>query len=89
MDAQTSIISTNPLAEQIMLGNYNPATYSQPVPIAHPDSISRGLQQNIHPDSLKAYIIRLSEFHNRNTASDTVSNTTGIGQYVVYQIPSI
>ncbi|MCC7301633.1 MAG: M28 family peptidase [Bacteroidia bacterium] len=75
----TNILSTNPLAEQIMLGNYNPATYAQVTPITHPDSISRKINQWVNPDSLKAYIIQLSTFRNRNTGADTLSNITGVG----------
>jgi hypothetical protein len=75
----SNIITTNPVAEQILLGNYDPADYAQAAPIAAPDLIASGLEAEISPDSLKAYIIRLSEFGNRNTGSDTVSGTFGIG----------
>lgn len=75
----TNILSTNPVAEQVMLGNYNPATYAQSSPITHPDSISRKIHLWINPDSLKSSIIKLSTFRNRNTGADTVNNTTGLG----------
>ncbi|MDB5283218.1 MAG: hypothetical protein JWO06_2293 [Bacteroidota bacterium] len=77
--SQTNIICTNPSAEQVMKGNYDPAAYSAATIINHPDSISRYLQSNISPDSLKSYIQQLQVFHNRNTGSDTVSNINGIG----------
>src|SRR5688572_18247548 len=77
--AQTNINVTNPTALQIMQGNYNPATYAQTVPITHPDLISLGIMNNISPDTLKANIIRLSTFKNRNAGSDTLSSTFGIG----------
>ena len=77
--SQTNIISTNPIAEQIMLGNYNPVTYSATTLINHPDSIVKGINANINPDSLKAYIFKLASFQNRNTGADTNSLTTGIG----------
>lgn len=77
--AQTNIISTNPVAEQIMLGNYNPATYHASNILNHPDSISRGILADVSPDSLKSYIISLASFGNRNSGSDTVSSTFGIG----------
>jgi len=78
--AQTNILSTNPLAKQILLGNYNPADYtpSAATPIL-PTILAGQLQANISPDSLKAYILRLSEFGTRNTGSDTLSASTGIG----------
>ena len=78
--AQTNILSTTPLAEQIMLGNYNPTDYT-PVNATPqlPTELAAELQAYISPDSLKTYILRLSEFGTRNTGSDTLSNTTGIG----------
>lgn len=79
VSAQTNIISTNPLAEQVMLGNYNPTTYQASSILNHPDTISRGILAEISPDSLKAYIVKLAAFGNRNSGSDTVSSTFGIG----------
>ena len=78
--AQTNILSTTPLAEQILLGNYNPGDYTPATatPLL-PTELAAQLQANISPDSLKAYIIRLSEFGTRNSGSDTLSATTGIG----------
>lgn len=77
--SQTNIICTNPAAEQVMKGNYNPNSFPASVIINHPDSISKYLHQNISADSLKNYILKLQTFHNRNSGSDTVSATQGIG----------
>lgn len=77
--AQTNIISTNPVAEQIMLGNYNPADYAATTVIADMAATTSGVHARVSPDSLKSYLFRLSEFGTRNTGSDTVSATTGIG----------
>ncbi|MEZ4918878.1 MAG: M28 family peptidase [Saprospiraceae bacterium] len=77
--AQTNILSTNPLAEAILLGNYDAADYAAGMVIDDPASIAQGLQDEISPDSLKSYIVRLSEFGTRNSGSDTVSTTTGYG----------
>ena len=77
--AQTNILCTNPLAEQILLGNYDPAQYAATVPETDPAVISTGIAAAVSPDSLKAYIIRLSEFGTRNTGADTVSDTRGMG----------
>ena len=77
--AQTAILSTNPVAEQIMLGAYNPASYLPATVIRHPDSISRGINARISPDSLHAYLEVLRNFKNRNTGSDTVASDKGIG----------
>lgn len=78
--AQSNILSTNPLAEQILLGNYLPTDYlgTQVTP-KDPAQLGADINARISPDSLKAYIIRLSQFGNRNSGSDTLSPTTGIG----------
>ncbi len=78
-NAQTNTISTNPIAEQIMLGNYDPAAYTPSVVISHPDDIVPAIISGISPDSLKSYLLQLSTFENRNTGADTVSNLTGMG----------
>ncbi|MEI6408710.1 MAG: M28 family peptidase [Bacteroidota bacterium] len=78
--AQTNFLHTNPLAEPILLGNYNPADFSpgDSNPL-DPFTVGADVQARISADSLKSYILRLSTFENRNTNSDTVSNTFGIG----------
>jgi hypothetical protein len=77
--SQHNILSTNPLAQQILLGNYNPTTYLPTTVINHPDTIIPQLTTQFSSDSLKSYLEVLSTFENRNTASDTNSNVTGIG----------
>lgn len=77
--AQTNIWSTNPLAEQILLGNYNPADYVASMVISDLPSVTGGIHARVSADSLKAYIVRLSQFGTRNTGADTVSATTGMG----------
>ena len=79
LQAQTGIMTTNPVAEQILLGNYTPADYSASSVIADLEPVASGIHAAVSPDSLKAYILQLSEFGTRNTGSDTVSTTTGIG----------
>lgn len=75
----SAFLCTDPAAEPVMLGMYDPSTYAASVVIDHPDSISQGILQRVNPDSLKSYIITLAGFHNRNTGSDTISNTRGFG----------
>ncbi len=75
----TNILSTSATAEQVMLGNYNPATYTPATVLNHPDTISRGIHARVSPDSLRSYIEGLRSFKNRNTGADTVSATIGIG----------
>lgn len=77
--AQTNITVSNLLARDIMLGNYNPSTYAPSVIISQPDSISAGILRDVSPDSIKENIVRLGLFYNRNTVSDTLSPTIGIG----------
>ena len=77
--AQTSILSTNPVAEQIMLGNYTPATYQASNVIDQPNDIRDGILSRVSPDSLKSYMEVMESFETRHTASDTVSATRGMG----------
>lgn len=76
---QENILSTNPVAESIMLGDFDPADYAATVVINDHDDIIQGINDEINPDSLKAYLIEMSAFLTRNTGSDTVSESTGIG----------
>lgn len=77
--SQTNIVFTNPSTEQIIKGNYNPSEYLSSNPINQHDAIVSFIQNNVNADSLKSYILKLASFENRNSASDTVSATTGIG----------
>ena len=77
--AQSNIISTNVVAEQVLQGNYNPATYLASTILNRPDTISKGVNARVCKDSLKSTIIKLASFHNRNTDSDTISAQKGIG----------
>jgi hypothetical protein len=77
--SQTNIICSNSTALQIMQGNYNPSAYTPAYIINDPDSIAFHLQNDISADSLRSIIQSLETYHSRNTGSDTVSNTNGIG----------
>ncbi len=76
---QINILSTNALAEQILVGNYNAADYAPTIPNPAPAALAAELNARISPDSLRANILRLSTFGNRNSGADTLSTTTGIG----------
>jgi hypothetical protein len=78
-EAQTNIFTTSTEVRDILKGDYDPVDYSSSSPITNPNSIFQGIQGQVSPDSLKAYIIRLAEFGNRNTGSDTNSTTWGFG----------
>ncbi|HXB06490.1 MAG TPA: M28 family peptidase [Puia sp.] len=77
--AQSNESVTSTVVNNILLGNYTPSTYQAATVITDPNTISAGLLQNISADSLKADLFALNDFQNRNTFSDTSSNTTGIG----------
>ncbi|MEZ4933709.1 MAG: M28 family peptidase [Saprospiraceae bacterium] len=77
--SQTNMMSTNPLAESIMLDNYDPADYMPTTVMNHPDDIVQIIKDGISTDSLHSYLLQLSSYENRNTGSDTVSQTYGIG----------
>jgi len=77
--SQTSLTVTNVLADNIIKGNYDPAIFASSNPISDHQDIVTQIQNNIQADSLKAYILKMATFHNRNTGADTVSLITGIG----------
>ena len=73
------MLITNSTAEQILAGNFDPTNYQATTVIDDHDDIIQGSESEINPDSLKAYIIKMATFDNRNTGADTVSLTNGIG----------
>lgn len=77
--SQTNILTTNPVAEQIMLGNYTPSTYQPTTVIDNPQTITQDINNRVSPSSLKSYLEGMKAFENRNTGSDTVSTTRGMG----------
>lgn len=77
--AQTSIMSTNAVAHQVLLGNYTPGNYQASTVINKPNDLSQGIHDSVSPDSLKALLEQLSTFETRHTSSDTTSATRGIG----------
>lgn len=77
--SQTNIQFTNFESEQIIKGNFNPSNYLSSSPISEHAAVVSFIQNNVNADSLKSYILKLASFENRNTASDTVSTSIGIG----------
>ncbi len=77
--AQTAITSTDTLAAQVMMGNFNPTAYAATTVIDDPAIISAGVQALVSSDSLHAYLDVLRSFQTRNTGSDTMSADRGIG----------
>jgi Peptidase family M28 len=77
--AQTNPSVTSTEVNNILLGNYTPATYQASAIINNPSIVSAGLLSNVSADTLTADLYALNAFYNRNMFSDTVSNTAGIG----------
>jgi hypothetical protein len=77
--AQTNMTVSNPLVLPVLLGNYDPAQYTPPFIINNPDSILHGIVNRCSKDTLVKYLGRIDSYHNRNSGSDTVSGTHGIG----------
>ena len=78
-DAQSNITVSNPEAKDVLFGNYDASLYQSAVTINHHDSILQGIVNDVSADSLISYLAKIETFHNRNTGSDTVSETKGIG----------
>ena len=77
--SQSQIKVTNLTADEILKGNYNPTDYNLANTNFTPEELPVLIQNSISPDSLKAYITKLSQFGTRNSGSDTTSATQGIG----------
>lgn len=77
--AQMNIHPTNMEAEQVLRGNFNPEDYLATTVLNHPNDIINGITQNVSANNMKDYLLDLSTFQNRNTGSDTISQTRGIG----------
>ncbi len=75
----TNILVTNPMAEAVLKGNFNPADFASVSVIEKPADVISALQKNISPNELKRLILKLATFKTRNSGSDTISNLTGIG----------
>lgn len=77
--SQTNMAMSNSVADDVVHGNYDPTLYAASQVVNHTDSILLGIVDKVSEDSLQSYLEHLETFYNRNTGSDTVSNTTGIG----------
>lgn len=77
--AQYNMEFSNPEAEAVFFGNYNPEDYTPSTIINHPDSLLYGIVNDVSKDTLYHYLEHIDSYHNRNSGSDTVSETHGIG----------
>jgi len=77
--AQVNIHLTNSEVIEILAGNYNPNDYQPSVSFTDPHAIAAELSSRVNADSLRSYLKRMSAFETRNTGSDTISDSRGIG----------
>lgn len=77
--AQTNMFLSNPEALSVLKGEYNPAMYRPQKVIDNPDSVRMGIITNVSQVEQIRLLNKLETFHNRNSGSDTLSQTTGIG----------
>lgn len=77
--AQDNLLVTNPAALEAMLGQHQAGDYLPATVINDPAEIIDGIVSGVSSDSLLAHLEALASFGNRNTGSDTLSNTFGIG----------
>jgi len=75
----TDIRITNPEAERVLTGDFDPAEYAPATLVGHPEEVVDALVQTISADSLRTYLEVMSSFGSRNTGSDTLSAGFGIG----------
>lgn len=77
--SQTNMFISNPLAEEILLGNYQADQYVAKLVIDSKIEIMETISNDVSRENLLELLEFLDTFHNRNTGSDTLSLTTGIG----------
>ena len=77
--SQTNITLSNPVAVDILTGNYDPAAYTPSIIISDPDSILYGVINGISKDTLLSDLMNIDSYYQRNTGSDTISSNYGIG----------
>jgi len=75
----TQISVTNAAADAVLKGNYNPADYQAATEIGNIAVIAPDMAARISKDTLAATLTKLATYYNRNTGTDTVSGTQGIG----------
>ena len=79
LTAQSNISLSSAVMEEVLMGNYDPQDYAPNEIIHDPKIITDSLRNHISSDSLKSFLLGLASFENRNTGSDTISQTRGIG----------
>ena len=70
---------TDPLVDEIIKGDYNPADFIPAEIISDPESVVEHLLDGVSATRLKEYLIDMQQFRTRNTGSDTTITGSGIG----------
>jgi len=79
MVAQENIRPSKAIVEDILNGNYNPADFQSSNTFDKPQDILPLIEQEISAQQILSYLEGLVSFETRHTASDTLSETRGIG----------
>jgi len=77
--SQTGMTVSNPEAEAVISGNYDPANYTPGTIINLADSILFGVVNQVSTDTMFTWLQHIESYYNRNSGSDTISETSGIG----------
>lgn len=77
--SQTNMSVTNALADDVLKGTYNPNDYAASIILDDKNILVSGINAGVQADSLKKFILEMGQFNTRNTGSDTVSTSNGIG----------
>ncbi len=78
-NSQTNMFLSNPEALKVFQGDYNPSHYRPLTVIDQPDSVRMGIIRGVDQSEQIRLLTKLETFHNRNSGSDTLSLSTGIG----------
>ncbi|MBK6620522.1 MAG: hypothetical protein IPG32_06475 [Saprospirales bacterium] len=63
LNGQTNILLTNTEAENVLLGNFDPADYAPAFPVSDPTFIAQAIANNVSPDSVRSYLEQLASFY--------------------------
>ncbi len=75
----TNIVVTDPLMEQVLRGQFDPAQFASSSPITEHGPMLCEMRHALDADTLRATLEALEAFRTRHSYSDTVSATQGIG----------
>lgn len=77
--SQENMFFSNPQIDVILQSTVDPDLYPPTASYESPEQLVALLADEISSDSLKAYLFGLNAFETRNTGSDTLSETRGMG----------